>query len=83
MTDPFTPRPAPSDPWGHEVGEDANHLLDAWGHVPHQAEPLAHLIGAPQPVRARRTVDTKVAAGVLVVALAAAGAVAAVALDLI
>ena len=83
MSDQFHPRPAAPDPWGHEVGADVDHLLDPSGRVPHRAEPLAHLIGAPQPIRPRRTVGPVVVAGVLVVALVAAGAVVAVALDVI
>ena len=68
MTDPFASRPTPVDPWGREVGEDRNHLLDAAGHVPHQSEPVARLLGEPKPVGpplAKRSVDPKLAIGIL------------------
>jgi hypothetical protein len=39
----------PRDPWPHERGEDVSHVLDPAGHVPHHADPFAHLLGAPSP----------------------------------
>jgi hypothetical protein len=74
VTEPFADRPTPVDPWGHEAGEDVGHQLDAWGHVPHHADPLAHMVGDPRPVRpsvAKRALDPKVAIGILVVVAAA------------
>jgi hypothetical protein len=80
MTDPLIPQPAAADPWGHEPGEDTGHLLDAWGRVPHQAEPLAHLIGTPQPIKRPRLVDPKVAYATLAVVAIAVAAVVAISL---
>ena len=48
---------APADAWGHEVGEDTSRLLDATGHMPHQHEVLAHLIGAPKVIGRRDRVQ--------------------------
>jgi hypothetical protein len=71
MIDPPTPRATTADPWGHEVGEDTSHLLDAWGHVPHQREPLGRLVTPPQPIVPKRTVNPVLAWAVLLVAVAA------------
>jgi hypothetical protein len=77
VTDPSiqpTPRSTPADPWGHEVGEDLDHQLDAAGHVRHQSEPVARLLGEPKPVGpslSQRSVDPKVAVGVLLAVVAA------------
>ena len=74
MTEPMTPRPSAADPWGHEVGEDRDHHLDAAGHVRHESEPVARLLGEPKPVAppiATRSVDPKLAIAILLVAAAA------------
>jgi hypothetical protein len=78
VTDPSTPRPAPVDPWGHETGAHVGHLLDASGHIPHQAEPMARLLGDPTPVQpslAQRSIDPKLAIGVLLLVAVVVGAV--------
>jgi len=35
---PEPPRSEPTDPWGHEVGEDNEHLLGADGHMRHHGD---------------------------------------------
>ena len=62
------------DPWGHEVGDDTGHALDASGHARHYRDPVAHLVGAPVPAGAiapvltrKRSLDWKAVIGLLVV----------------
>jgi hypothetical protein len=71
VPDPLPPRPTPQDPWGHEPGEDVDHQLDAAGHLRRDAEPVARLLGEPKPVGqplGSRTVDPKLAIGLLLIA---------------
>jgi hypothetical protein len=81
MFEPPTPRPTPADPWGHEVGEDASHLLDAWGHVRHQREPLGRLVAPPEPIRPQPRLNPAVAYGVLLLAAAVIAAALVLALN--
>lgn len=66
--------PAPAgwgapDPWGHEHGEDAAHRLDASGHMHHQTDPRARLIGEPHVVTSRDRAMRALLGGAAVVGL--------------
>ena len=77
------PRPVSTDdPWGHEVGEDVDHVLDPWGHhrLHHTEVGEAHLLGAPKPVTHPLTRQRQMTWPIVLALLIIAGAIFALAL---
>ena len=81
----FGPRSSPTDdPWGHEVGEDLDHVLDPWGHhrLHHTEVGEAHLLGAPKPVTHPLTRERQMTWPIVLAVLVVAGSAVALALTL-
>ena len=72
------------DPWGHEVGEDLDHVLDPWGHHRLHRTTIgeAHLLGAPKPVTHPLTRERQMTWPIVLAVLIVAGSAVALALAL-